>query len=86
MAEFRKVHQFNVFTVHTPSQLAIAEYMQDAARHLRLAAFYQEKRDFFRQLLAATPFELLPCRGTYFQLGALRPDFRSARSAPSPNG
>jgi methionine aminotransferase len=68
MAEFRKVHQFNVFTVHTPSQLALAEYMQDADRHLRLATFYQEKRDFFRQLLAATPFELLPCRGTYFQL------------------
>ena len=68
MAEFRKVHQFNVFTVHTPSQLALAEYMQDPDRHLRLAAFYQEKRDFFRELLAATPFELLPCRGTYFQL------------------
>ncbi|MDP2880295.1 MAG: pyridoxal phosphate-dependent aminotransferase [Azonexus sp.] len=68
MAEFRKVHQFNVFTVHTPSQLALAEYMQDAERHLGLAAFYQEKRDFFRHLLAATPFELLPCRGTYFQL------------------
>lgn len=68
MAEFRKVHQFNVFTVHAPSQLGLAEYMQDADRHLRLAAFYQEKRDFFRELLAATPFELLPCRGTYFQL------------------
>jgi methionine transaminase len=68
MAEFRKVHQFNVFTVHTPSQLALAEYMQDASRHLKLAAFYQQKRDFFRALLGATPFELLPCRGTYFQL------------------
>jgi methionine aminotransferase len=68
MAEFRKLHQFNVFTVHAPSQLALAEYMQDAARHLGLAAFYQEKRDFFRSLLASTPFELLPCRGTYFQL------------------
>jgi methionine aminotransferase len=68
MAEFRKVHQFNVFTVHTPSQLALAEYMQDAARHLGLAAFYEEKREYFRQLMAATPFELLPCRGTYFQL------------------
>jgi methionine transaminase len=68
MGEFRKVHQFNVFTVHAPSQLAIAEYMQDASRHLGLAAFYQEKRDFFRQLMATTPFELLPCRGTYFQL------------------
>ena len=70
MAEFRKVHQFNVFTVHTPSQLAIADYMQDASRHLGLAAFYQEKRDFFRRLLASTPFELLPCRGTYFQLAS----------------
>jgi methionine transaminase len=68
MAEFRKVHQFNVFTVHTPSQLALADYMQDASRHLGLAAFYQEKRDFFRHLLAATRFEMLPCRGTYFQL------------------
>lgn len=68
MAEFRKVHQFNVFTVHAPSQLAIADYMQDASRHTGLAAFYQEKRDLFRSLMARTPFELLPCRGTYFQL------------------
>ncbi|MGE5492634.1 MAG: aminotransferase class I/II-fold pyridoxal phosphate-dependent enzyme, partial [Actinomycetota bacterium] len=68
MAEFRKVHQFNVFTVHTPSQLGLAEYMQSASRHLGLAAFYQEKRDFFRTLMEGTPFELLPCRGTYFQL------------------
>jgi len=70
MAEFRKVHQFNVFTVHAPSQLAIAEYMQDASRHLGLAAFYQEKRDFFRSLMADLPFDLLPCRGTYFQLAS----------------
>ena len=68
MAEFRKVHQFNVFTVHAPSQLAIADYMQSPERHLSLAGFYQEKRDLFRSLMAATPFELLPCRGTYFQL------------------
>ncbi len=72
MAEFRKLHQFNVFTVHTPSQLALAEYMQDAGRHLGLASFYQEKRDYFRRLMAATPFELLPCRGTYFQLARYR--------------
>ena len=68
MAEFRKLHQFNVFTVHAPSQLALADYMQEASRHLALAAFYQQKRDFFRAILAETPFELLPCRGTYFQL------------------
>src|SRR5574343_909733 len=68
MAEFRKVHQFNVFTVHAPSQLAIADYMQDATRHQALSAFYQAKRDHFRSLLQKTPFELLPCSGTYFQL------------------
>ncbi|HYO28184.1 MAG TPA: aminotransferase class I/II-fold pyridoxal phosphate-dependent enzyme, partial [Azonexus sp.] len=50
--------------------LALADYMQDASRHLGLAAFYQEKRDFFRNLLAATPFKLLPCHGTYFQIAS----------------
>ncbi len=68
MSEFRKVHQFNVFTVNTPCQIGIAEYMRDASRHLGLAAFYQNKRDFFRAQLQGSRFELLPCRGTYFQL------------------
>ncbi|HRP65992.1 MAG TPA: pyridoxal phosphate-dependent aminotransferase [Thauera sp.] len=68
MAEFRKVHQFNVFTVNTPVQLALADYMADAARHTGLAAFYQAKRDFFRTALAGSRFELLPSHGTYFQL------------------
>ncbi|MFZ2853213.1 MAG: pyridoxal phosphate-dependent aminotransferase [Rhodocyclaceae bacterium] len=68
MAEFRKVHQFNVFTVNTPCQVGIADYMGDASRHLGLAAFYAQKRDFFRSQLAGSRFELLPCRGTYFQL------------------
>jgi len=68
MAEFRKVHQFNVFTVNTPVQYALADYMADASRHLGLAAFYQDKRDFFRSALAVSGFELLPSRGTYFQL------------------
>lgn len=68
MTEFRKVHQFNVFTVNTPVQLALADYMGDAARHRALADFYQGKRDFFRDGLAGSRFELLPSRGTYFQL------------------
>ncbi len=68
MAEFRKVHQFNVFTVNTPVQLALADYMQDASRHLGLAAFYQAKRDFFAAAMAGSRFELLPSCGTYFQL------------------
>ncbi len=72
MAEFRKVHQFNVFTVNTPVQLALADYMADPDRHLRLAAFYQAKRDHFRAALAGSQFELLPARGTYFQLARYR--------------
>lgn len=68
MTEFRKVHQFNVFTVNTPVQLALAEYMADASRHQGLAAFYQAKRDFFTAAMAGSRFELLPSLGTYFQL------------------
>jgi methionine aminotransferase len=72
MAEFRKVHQFNVFTVNTPVQLALADYMTDASRHERLAAFYEAKRDVFRAGLEGSRFELLDCRGTYFQLARYR--------------
>jgi methionine aminotransferase len=68
MAEFRKVHQFNVFTVNTPMQHALAAYMNNPAPYLELPAFYQRKRDFFRAGLARTRFELLPADGTYFQL------------------
>ncbi len=67
MAEFRKVHQFNVFTVNTPVQWALARYMEDPAPYLELSAFYQRKRDLFRAGLASTRLKLLPCEGTYFQ-------------------
>jgi len=67
MAEFRKVHQFNVFTVNTPVQYALADYMADPAPYLGLSDFYQQKRDLFRAGLAKTRFKLLPCEGTYFQ-------------------
>ncbi|MBX3652754.1 MAG: pyridoxal phosphate-dependent aminotransferase [Ramlibacter sp.] len=66
-AEFRKVHQFNVFTVNTPVQHGLASYMANPAPHLELPAFYQRKRDLFRQGLQATKFHLLPSEGTYFQ-------------------
>ncbi|MGY0194560.1 methionine aminotransferase [Leptothrix sp. BB-4] len=66
-AEFRKVHQFNVFTVNTPMQHALARYMADPRPYLDLAAFYQRKRDRFRAGLAGTALRLLPCEGTYFQ-------------------
>lgn len=66
-AEFRKVHQFNVFTVNTPMQYAIANYMSDPQPYLTLPNFYQQKRDLFRAGLVKTRFKLLPCEGTYFQ-------------------
>ncbi|HKT90854.1 MAG TPA: pyridoxal phosphate-dependent aminotransferase [Paraburkholderia sp.] len=66
-AEFRKVHQFNVFTVNTPMQFGLAQYLRDPKPYLELPAFYQKKRDFFRAGLADTRFKLLPCEGTYFQ-------------------
>lgn len=69
MQEFRKAHQFVVFVVNHPMQLALADFMREHPEFARnLAQFYQAKRDFFRQQLAGSRFELLPCRGTYFQL------------------
>ncbi|HEY9095147.1 MAG TPA: methionine aminotransferase, partial [Hydrogenophaga sp.] len=66
-AEFRKVHQFNVFTVNTPMQHALANYMSNPTPYRDLPAFYQRKRDLFRAGLANTRFRLLPGQGTYFQ-------------------
>jgi methionine aminotransferase len=67
MAEFRKVHQFNVFTVNTPVQHALAAHLADPAPYRNLPAFYAAKRDLFRQGLAQTRFKLLPSEGSYFQ-------------------
>jgi methionine aminotransferase len=67
MAEFRKVHQFNVFTVNTPMQHGLAAFMGEASHHLGLSAFYQRKRDLFRAGLAATRLRALEARGSYFQ-------------------
>jgi methionine aminotransferase len=66
-AEFRKVHQFNVFTVNTPVQYGIARYMNDPKPYTDLPHFYQQKRDLFRLGLSKTKFKLLPGEGTYFQ-------------------
>ncbi|WP_425259632.1 pyridoxal phosphate-dependent aminotransferase [Rubrivivax sp. RP6-9] len=66
-AEFRKVHQFNVFTVNTPVQHGLARYLDDPAPYLALPAFYQRKRDLFRAGLAQTRLRALPSEGTYFQ-------------------
>ena len=66
-AEFRKVHQFNVFTVNTPVQYGLASYMANPKPFMELPAFYQRKRDLFRQGLLRTRFKILPSEGTYFQ-------------------
>ncbi|WP_461790645.1 methionine aminotransferase [Pedobacter sp.] len=67
MAEFRKVHQFNVFSVNTPMQAGIANYLKSADVYQELPLFFQKKRDLLRQLLQQTKLELLPCKGSYFQ-------------------
>jgi methionine aminotransferase len=67
-AEFRKVHQFNVFTVNTPVQHGLARYLANPAPYRELPAFYQHKRDLFREGLAASRLKLLPSEGSYFQL------------------
>ncbi|WLI90969.1 pyridoxal phosphate-dependent aminotransferase [Massilia sp. R2A-15] len=66
-AEFRKVHQYNVFTVNTPMQHGVASYMANPSPYVELPAFYQRKRDLFRMGLANSRFTLLPADGTYFQ-------------------
>jgi methionine aminotransferase len=67
MQEFRKVHQFLVFSVNAPIQYAIAEYLKDENTYLSLPEFFQQKRDYFRKGLEQTRFKLLPCFGSYFQ-------------------
>ncbi len=67
MVEFRKAHQFIVFTVHGPSQYALADFLKKREWYAELNALYQGKRDIFRQAISGSRFELMPCRGTYFQ-------------------
>jgi methionine aminotransferase len=64
-AEFRKAHQFVVFTVNTPAQHGIANYMRHAT-HLTLSDFYQQKRDFFLAAVASSRLRWQPCSSTYF--------------------
>lgn len=68
MEEFQKVHQFNVFSVHHPSQKAFAEYLEEPEHYLKLNEFYQEKRDIFLDLIATSRFSVKPSAGTYFQM------------------
>ena len=68
-AEFRKVHQYNVFCTFAPAQFAFAAMIRDEPEHYeQLGAFYQDKRDRFREQLLGTKFKPLPVPGGYFQL------------------
>ncbi|MBV9987727.1 MAG: aminotransferase class I/II-fold pyridoxal phosphate-dependent enzyme [Chitinophagaceae bacterium] len=67
MKEFRKVHQFNCFSCDSPKQIAVAEYLSNENAYLSLSGFMQQKRDFFRKLMEATPFRCIPSHGSYFE-------------------
>ena len=69
MKEIKKVHQFLVFSVNSVAQYAINDYM-DIVQVKEIGEFYKQKRDFFRNLLRQTKFEVLPCEGSYFQLAS----------------
>jgi methionine aminotransferase len=68
MKEFRKVHQFLVFSVNTPLQVALANYLKNEEHYLSLPTFYQAKRDYFTSLIEGSKFKFSPCKGSYFQL------------------
>jgi methionine aminotransferase len=68
LAEVQRVHQFMTFTVHTPSQIAFAEFVARDPMASELAAFYQQKRDLFLQMIEGSRFRPLACEGTYFQI------------------
>jgi methionine aminotransferase len=68
-AEFRKVHQFTTFAVSTPMQHGVADFLSsDPDYYMKLAAFYQHKRDYFCQLLQRSRFRLRPAHSTFFQI------------------
>ncbi len=68
MKEFRKVHQFNVFSVNTPFQYGLADYLSNPANYSGLDRFYERKRDLFASYMKDSSFRAIPCSGTYFQL------------------
>ena len=68
MQEFNKIHQFNVFCVNHPAQIALAEYLQNEEHYLSLNDFYQKKRDYFLNAISGSRFKFTPSQGSYFQL------------------
>ncbi len=67
-SEFRKIHQYNCFSCHSPVQFALATYLQHKEKYLHLGSFLQQKRDYFSTLMSQTKFKAIPSHGSYFQL------------------
>jgi len=67
-SELRKVHQFNCFSCNSPMQVGIAGFLQNEEAYLQLGNQLQQKRDYFRSLMANTPFKVIPSHGSYFEL------------------
>jgi methionine aminotransferase len=65
--EIRKVYQFMVFSCHTPTQYALADFLKERSYVTELSSFYEKKRNFFREAVKGSKFKILPCKGTYFQ-------------------
>ncbi|HEY0055957.1 MAG TPA: methionine aminotransferase [Pedobacter sp.] len=72
MKEFRKIHQYLVFSVNAPVQYAIADMLLEKEYYLTLKSFFTQKRNSFRDLLQQTRFQLLPCEGSYFQCASIK--------------
>lgn len=68
MKEIVKIHQYNTFTIHTPSQHALADYLQNPEHYESISSMYQEKRDFFLNAMKGSKFRAIHSSGTYFQL------------------
>ena len=68
MKEIQKIHEFNVFSVNHPFQVALTAYIKEPSHYLGLSAFFQRKRDLFLEAIAPSRFTFTPCKGTYFQL------------------
>ncbi len=67
--EFRKVHQYNCFSCHTPTQVALAKFLENRDAYLTLSSFMQEKRDYFKKLMGQTRFTMQESYGSYFICG-----------------
>ena len=72
MAEFRKVHQFNCFSCHTPMQVALADFLQQEEAYLNLGSVLEKKQQYFQHMMEETPLKPLPTYGSYFQLYSYR--------------